>query len=339
MVALYVISSEKAAGKTAVCAGLGKYLLGAGKKVGFFKPITADGNQPPAEGVDSDATFMKHILALTEPIDSLCPVISGEGNLADKIKPAYARISVGKDVVLIESTGEPSLDRAYEIAEALDARVVVVESYSKELPKAKSIDRYKDFGKHLLGVVLNKVPGSQMESVRSQASAKFGKAGINVIGVLPEDRALFTLTIGELAEHISGNILNSAEKSAELVDDFMLGAMSVDPGPVYFGRKDNKAVIVKGSRTDMQLAALETSVSCFVLTGDTAPTPAVLYGAENKKIPIILTTDDVSTTVTNIGRALGRTRFNQEKKLPRLAEIMEQHFNFQALYSELDLAG
>jgi len=268
LAALYLTSLEVAAGKTTVCAGLGKHLLGDGKRIGFFKPITAE--NLPIEGIDSDAVFMKHILALEEPVDRLCPVISDQNNLASTIKEAYAEVSPGKDVVIVEGVCQRS------IVEALDARVIIVEGYSKELSKAKLINSCRDFGEYLLGVVVNKVPRSQIEQVYSDISAQFGEAGINILGVLPEDRVLFTLTIGELAEHIQGEILNCAEKSVELVENFMLGAMCVDPGPEYFSRKTNKAVVVRGERPDMQLAALETSTRCLVFTNNTAPIPTVL---------------------------------------------------------------
>ncbi|HEX74118.1 MAG TPA: phosphotransacetylase family protein [Dehalococcoidia bacterium] len=329
MVALYVISSERAVGKTAICASIGNHLMRDGKKVGFFKPITHD------EGTDSDAVFMKHVFSLDESVDCLCPVIGNQDKLVNSIKEAYVKVSPGKDVVIIEGISEQS-QAYYQIAKALDARVIIVEDYSKDLPTAKS--SYKDFGEYLLGVVLNKVPISRLDYVHNELSSQFGEAGVNILGVFPEDRALFSLTVGELAEYIQGEILNSTEKSIEIVENLMLGAMCVDPGPQYFSRKANKAVVVRGERPDMQLAALETSIRCLVLSGDAAPIPAVLYRAEDKSIPIILTRGDTIATVTSIEDALGKTRFNQEKKLPKLTEIMEQHFNFQALYQGLGLA-
>jgi len=335
LVALYLISSERAVGKTTICAGVGKRLLRDGKKVGFFKPIIADTKNLPIEGTDSDAVFIKQIFALEEPVDRLCPVISDQNNLVNSIKEAYAKVSPGKDVVIVEGISEQS-QSSYRIVEALDARVIIVEGYSRDLPKAKN--SYKDFREYLLGVVLNKVPRSRLEYVRNELSTQFGEAGVNILGVLPEDRALFSLTVGELAEHIQGEILNSAEKSLELVENFMLGAMCVDPGPEYFGRKANKAVVVSGERPDMQLAALETSIRCLVLSGNTAPIPAVLYGAEDKSIPIISAKGDTIAIVASIEDALGKARFNQEKKLSKLTEIVEQHFNFQALYQGLSLA-
>ena len=335
MVALYVTSSERAVGKTALCVGLGKYLLSDGRKAGFFKPLIADGKNLPIEGADSDTVFMKHIFALEEPVDYLCPVISDQSNLANSVKKAYVKVSPGKDVVIVEGDG---LDKAsYTIVETLGARVIIMESYSNQSPEAKLIDSYKDFGEYLLGVVVNKVPRTRLEQASEEISARFGEAGINILGVLPEDRALFTLTVAELAQHIQGEILNHADKSAELVENFMLGAKAVDPGPEYFSRKTNKAVVVRSERPDMQLAALETPTKCLVLSGDTPPTHGVLYEAEVKNVPIISAKADIISIVTSIEDALGKGRFNQEEKLPKLTEIMEQHFDFQALYRGLGL--
>lgn len=329
MVALYVTSSAGAAGKTTICAGLGKHLLDNGQKVGFFKPIMVDNS--PTEGIDNDALFMKQILKLDEPVDRICPVISGQGNLADQVKEACAQVFPAKDVVIVEGVLERSL------VEALGARVIIVEDYSREVSEAKFSNGYHDLGKYLLGVVLNKVPGSQLDGVRGELSSRFGAAGLNILGVLPEDRTLFTLSIGELAEHLQGKILNCAEKSVELVENFMLGAMTIDSGLAYFGRKANKAVVVSGRRPDVQMAALETSVRCLILSGNIAPTPTVQHRAEDKKVPIVVVESDTIATVAAIEDALNKTRFNQEKKLPKLTEIMGKRFNFLAVYQGLGL--
>ena len=331
MVALYVTSPYAGAGKTAVCAGLGRHLDGDGKKVGFFKPLVSE--IKGLEAVDSDAEFMKQVLALKEPINSLCPVIGGDGDMTTKIKQAYARVSRGKKVVIVEGVwrqrpGGKSFEAIRLGAEALDSRVIVVEPYSEGLSKV--ISNYRGFGEYLLGVVVNKVPRSRVKPLYEQLS------GGNILGVLPEDRVLISLTVGELAEHIQGEILNSAEKSSELVEDFMLGAMGVDSGLDYFSRKDNKAVVLRSERPDMQLAALETSTRCLVVSG-ASPSHIVLQKARDKGVPIIVVKGDINSTVSSIELALGKGRFNQEKKLPRLGEIMEQQFNFKALYQGLGL--
>jgi len=333
LAALYITSPQAGAGKTMLCAGLGKHLKSKGKKVGFFKPLVA---AIKIKTADSDTAFIKRILGLKEPVEDLCPIIGGEGKLASKVKQAYAKVAKDKDIVIIEGVwrqrpgGEP-VESSYEVARALEAKVIVVEGYSPDLFKTKLADKYQGFGEHLLGVVINKVPMSQMEAAR--------ELGGEVVGVIPEDRMLLSLTIAELAELIEGKIVNDAGKSAELVENYMLGALGVDSGLDYFGRKDNKAVVVRGERPDMQLAALETSTRCLVISGDGSPIYDVRHSAEGKAIPIIVTDEDTASVMDSVEQALGTTKFNQEKKMPRLAEIMEQQLDFQALYKGLGLAG
>ena len=95
MVTLLVVSFKEAAGKTAICAGMGSYFMGAGKKVGFFK-LAPDGAD------HSDAAFMKQALSLAEEVQSISPSISDGSTLVDKVKEAYARVADGNDIVIVE---------------------------------------------------------------------------------------------------------------------------------------------------------------------------------------------------------------------------------------------
>jgi BioD-like phosphotransacetylase family protein len=336
LAALFITSPQAGAGKTMLCAGLAKHLKGKGKKVGFFKPRVAVIKGEERQAADSDTAFIKRILGLKESVDELCPVISGKGDVAGKVRKAYDEVAKGKDIVIIEGIwrqrpGGGAIETAERLVKALEARVIVVEGYSPDLLKTKPVDSYKGFGESLLGVIINKVPASQMETARG--------LGGGVLGVVPEDRRLLSLTVAELAERIEGRIVNEAGKSAELVENYMLGALGVDSGLDYFGRKLAKAVVVRGERPDMQLAALETSTACLVISGDGEPIYNVLHSAEDKGIPIIITGDNTISVVESLEGALGSTKFNQEKKLPRLAAIMERQLDFESLYKGLGLAG
>jgi len=332
---LYVVSSIAGAGKTMICAGLGRHFLNESKKTGFLKPILAqDGS--PEEGADEDALFLKQVLALDEPLDYLCPVFRDGANLENKIREALTKVAAGKDVVIVEG-GDKLDSTSLEIAQGLDARVIIIEGYSGGLSPDGLTRKYKDFEKYLLGVVVNKVPVKELPTLKSELLSKAGKAGINILGVLPEDRILLSLTVGELAKYTRGEILNDADKSAELVENLMLGAMNVGSGVEYFDLKTGKAAVIRIERPDIQMAALETQTKCLILSGSAEPMPTVLNRARVKGVPIIRVKDDIATIVTRIEAVLGKTKFGQEKKLPQLTQLLERHLDFQAIYQGLGL--
>ena len=332
MVALYITSPEVAAGKSMICAGVGKHLLSDGKNVGFLKPVIVGGKAQPGD----DAAFMKQILNLPESVESVCPAFSDESRLVSKVKDVYSSVSQGKDVVLVEGiSGQNKLSA--DIAGALKAKVIVVADYSRQSPAAKLSNGYKEFGENLLGVVLNKVPVSQMKRVSEELSPLFDKAGVTLLGIVPEDRKLLSLTVGELADAIQGEVLNDAEKAMDVVENLMAGAMYVDSGLDYFGRKDNKAVVVRSDRPDMQMAALETSTKCLVLTGDEEPIDYVCSKAADRGVPVISTRSDTSSVIQSLEEALSTARFNQAKKLPRLVDIIEKNLDFKVVYKGLGI--
>jgi BioD-like phosphotransacetylase family protein len=112
----------------------------------------------------------------------------------------------------------------------------------------------------------------------------------------------------------------------------MLGALIVDSGLDYYGRKARKAAILRYDRPDMQLAALETATTCLVLGGgEKPPIPAVLDKAESKGIPIIATGAAIDDIVAVIESTLLKTRLNQTKKLARLAETVRQNLDIKSL--------
>lgn len=308
---LYVVSVEEAAGKTAICAGIARNLMSEGKKVGYLKPQVA-----AKDGSDSDIVFMKEILGLADAV-----------NAPDVIQ--------GRDVVLVEATLGPTADDAasketYGAVREMEARAIAVQTYSGEAPGF--IDVYRGFGENLLGVIINKAPESQLAQIKDGATAQFSAAGVNVLAVVPENRVLLAVTVSELAESVQGKILNNAEKAGELVESFMVGAMVVDSGLDYFGRKDNKAAIVRQDRPDMQLAALETSTRCLVLTGSNEPPVYnVLQKAEARGIPVITTETETKDIVASLEDTLTGTRLNQEKKLSRLAEVVKQNLDIKSI--------
>ena len=341
MVALFIVSAPVASGKTVLAAGLGRQLMGDGKKVGYLKPLVSE--KPSAISL-GDAGFVKQALNLPEDIAILSPSLGDGKALADRAREAYIEVSQNKDVVVIEgycgkTSNDDNSQAAYEMATALKARVIVVENYAGGKSVPQYMDSYLGFGESLLGFILNRVPKRELKRTCEELTSRIKESGMRVLGVVPEDRALLTFTVGELAEQVQGELLNNGEKAADLVENIMAGAMYVDSGLDYFGRKTNKAVVVRNDRPDMQMAALETATRCLVISGGGEPIDYVRFKAEEKNIPVIMTPNDTDTVIKHIEDLLDSTRFHQEKKLNRLAEILQQNLDFKAIYEGLGLAG
>lgn len=350
MIALYLASVE-AAGKTALCAGIGRRLLEDGRKVGFLRPVRL--SEANANDGYKDTLFLKDVFGLAETVETLSPIALsrrdlgqslsvGIDNFKRRLKQAYAVISPGKDVVLLEGLRELKIDKVateacYQISDILNAWVMVVLRYSRALTALEIVEISQRLGPKLLGVVINHVPESKIEAITKDMKTLFQKKGIKVLGVLPEDRTLLGISVGELAKSLNGEIINSPEAETEIVENIMLGAMTPDSGIDYFGRKTSKAAVIRGERADMQLAALQTSTKCLVITGNLPPLPIVLTEAETKHIPIIVVKQDTQSTVAGIEEALSQAKFNSLKKLEKFSQILDRHFDFLTLYHELGL--
>ncbi len=114
------------------------------------------------------------------------------------------------------------------------------------------------------------------------------------------------VSIKELADCIKGEIINCSDQSEGKIESLMIGAMCVDPSPLYFNIKSEKAVITRGDRLDIQLGALETSTKCLILTGGDKPHPSVLQRADEKKVPILVVPIDTPSTLAKLEEGLGQ---------------------------------
>ena len=133
--------------------------------------------------------------------------------------------------------------------------------------------------------------------------------------------------------------LSAAKKAAdELVEDFSVGAMNVESALRHFQHVHNKAVVTGGDRADIQLAALETSTRCLILTGGLHPDARILARAQEASVPIILTQEDTLTTIERIERMSGKMRVREPQKIQRAMELGQEHVDFKRLEQRLGIA-
>ncbi len=310
---IYIVSVENRAGKTALCAALANAVQRTGKTIGYLKPHTE------GEETDRDAAFMKHMLRGMEA-------------------PENTQNTRGRDVVFVEAMLGRTPDdlvsqTTYGAAREMQAKTIAVEAWNGN--ESAFIDVYKGFGDSFAGLVVNKVPKSQLAAASEAVKEQLEEAGIKLLGVVPEDRRLLAVTVEELAEKLGGEIINNREKAGELVENFMVGALVVDSGSAYFGRKTRKAAIVRQDRPDMQLAVLETPTACLVLGGKREkPLYNVLQKAEQHRVPVIITDIPVRDIAADLDEILLATPFHQEQKVAGLAELIDKSIDTSVVVQE-----
>jgi BioD-like phosphotransacetylase family protein len=355
MATLYITSTETFSGKSALCVGLAKQFERDGYTIGYMKPVSS-GVRLAAGLVDEDAEFFRQTFGLTDALEDMAPVgiaprtvesiLRGEEetDFVDHLQAAYGRIAKDRDIVILE--GGHNLREGYlvglptpEVAALLDATELVVIKYNDDLQMVDdALTAQKRLGESLIGLVLNAIPRQRMPFAQEVVKPYLEGQGLPVLAVLPQERLLLSISVGELAEFLSGRILCCADKVDELVEHLMVGAMSVDSALTYFRRKPNKAVITGGDRPDIQLAALETSTKCLILTGNLQPSPIILGRAEEVGVPMILVRQDTLSAVEIIERFFGKTRFHLDKKIQRFQEMLADRFDFESLYKEMGLS-
>jgi uncharacterized protein len=376
MTTIYIASTEAYAGKTSLAIGLGKHFQRQGYAVGYIKPLTGDrasNSDDLAAGsrvavrsapimarvtdrgmVVRKAQFVREELGLSEAPEDIAPILIDlallervlrapqEVDLSGELVAAYGRVAAGKDVVLAEGGDHPlegSLIKlsARSVIELLDARVIVVVRYNGGRCIDMAAGLPTCFGPRLMGVVINAVPRRQMRFVYGTARPLLESRGVAVLAVLPEDRLLSSISVQELVEQLHGEVVCCEQESDDLVEYLMVGAMTAGSAITYFRQWPNKAVITGGDRHDVQLAALETSTRCLILTGNQPPSQQVIDRAREVGVPIIVVEPDTLTTVRIVERAFGHTFVRQPRKTTHFGAILAERFDFQRLHAELSL--
>ena len=294
--------------------------------------------------VDEDARVVKESFFLEEPLETICPVlvthelmeaiIRGQApDFAAKIKAAYEIVSKGKDVVIMEGANNVAsgslLDMSgIEIVAAFNAKALVVVRYRDDLVLDHLLIAKRVVGDAVIGGVVNTVPGHRMDFVEKEVAPFCLKRGIRIFGTLPQDRVLMSTSVGEIVEALGAEVLCGQDHMDELVENLLVGAMSVDSALKYLRRKPNKVVITGGDRPDLQLAALETSSKCLILTGNMHPSPIILGRAEELGVPVVLVKQDTLAAVDVVEGTFGRVRFHDEKKIRRFEALLNEHFDY-----------
>jgi len=350
---LYIASVDSFSGKSTIALALGLQLGEAGFRVGYFKPLGTLPLVVQEVTTDEDAYFITNWLNPDAPLDAVCPVLltpevtarairEDPGNLRRQISEAYARVAVGRDLVIVGGIGDLARGSllglsAPTIAELLDAQVIVLAKFTSQASVEEVLLARLLLGARLLGVIFNFVGLRDWEALNKELAPYLESRGIPVLGILPHDELLGAVRVRDLTEHLPAKLLCCEKALDELIVHFVVGAMGVTSAAKYFRQIADKAVITGGDRADIQLAALQTATKAIVLTGNIHPSQVILKRAQQLGIPMLLSPLDTLSTVERIEQITGRLRVRESTKVDRGRALFAEHVDFNRIRTAIGL--
>lgn len=353
MRSILVSSTELYSGKSALCMALAMKLKEHEYKVGYMKPVGNIITDVNGELADDDAVNMKRMLGLDESLDEISPVLfthqlledvleGKDKKLVDKVKKTFDRVSQGKDIMILEGAGDVSGSSVLglsdsEIAKITGSKILLVSKYCDEY----TVDRITTYLKLLspdvdvLGIIFNNTSMERLNFVREKVVPYFDRKGVRVLGVIPRNKALQTITAKEIAEGLNGQVLAAKDNLNVTVDNIVVGAMAPDSAIKVFRRKHNRAVITGGDRADLQMAALEARMRCIILSGNLYPTAPILGRAEELGIPVILSVDDTTTVVDRMEQLLRSVRVKNVQKIDLMKNMFDENVDTDKLINAI----
>ena len=356
---LLIGSCEPFSGKSALVLGLAKRLLEQNNEVRIGKPLATcieltNLSSVSYEGlIDDDVKFIGSTLNINEEnlISSvgLLDDISAEKRIANKdLLPGkgFDQIrGLSNDnfagLNILEAAGSLHEGMIYglslpQLAETLKAKVLLVTLWEDCKSVDALLDAKKQLGDHFAGVVLNAVLPKEVEKIKNEIIPSLNEMDIEVFGVMPKSPLLRSVTVGELIRRLDAKVICCSEKEELLVETLSIGAMGVNSAMEFFRRRRNMAVVTGADRTDIQLAALEASTQCLILTGLGDPLSQLIHRAEELEVPILKVDLDTLATVEIIEQAFGHVRIHESIKASYAIQLVEENVNLQRILEKID---
>jgi BioD-like phosphotransacetylase family protein len=354
MALLFMGSTGDRAGHSLVTWAIARRLMEKGLSVGFVKPF---GTQPVhMEGVwtDHDAHLFRVVLNLKEPPERICPFLitdeswRGKGNeeIMEEFKSLAQELSEGRDVLIVMGSKHIFFDDAacpipdISFIPELGADFVLIHRYrtiSKSIYSILSVSSL--LKEHIKGVILNRVPPSEIEEVRRELVSSLSRKGLPITAALPEDPALSFRSIHEVRELLQGQPIGSETVAGQPVAGLTVGSADLTGELHLFKRAYNKIVLLKptgpGMETDEPTAP--RPVAGIVLTGGRNPAPQLLDAARKAGVPLMVVKEDTFAALERLEQSTSWLSPHDHAKVLHLMDVMDRDGALNRLMESLGL--
>lgn len=326
MSVLIVASDKDGAGKTAAALGLAELERRRGAESVALKPFADGADDPDMSGMYGIAAARFDGLSDPVPVGESAPSADDWRDTARAIGEA-----VGDADVVIELPSSFGLADVAVAADALDARVLALAGFRRDMDGADFAGWREALGDRLAGVLVNGVTRYLGSEARERIAPSFDAAGVRCVGMIPEDRLMLSATVEDVRASLGGRYVVEDGDIRKPLERFQVGVMSLDPGQLRFGLYENNAVVVRGDRPDIQMSALDSSIACLILTCGIAPIEYILYEAREEETPVMVVETDTLATMDALNAATAGASAAEPRKAARFAELLESRADLDAL--------
>ena len=344
MNSLIIASTRENAGKTSLLVGMAKAL---GEEFGYVKPLGDRFLYRKKRLWDYDAALLANLFKLTAEPENI-----SIGFDHSKLRFMYDRQSITEEMRRI--TGEVGKDRhalfiecgknlsygasvyldPLTLSQSMDARVLIVAG-GNENEIADDLAFIKRFvgsdEANVGGVIINKV--KQLDDFKTVYQKEIEQLGISVLGVIPYEKELTTLSVSYVAERLFARVIAGESGLHRTIRNISVGAMTASAtlsSPVF--KKPDKLIITGGDRTDLILAALdEGGTSCIIITHNVVPPANVTSRASEQDVPILLVPDDTYSTAMRVQSLDPLLTVDAEDKIDLLTRIVKDNVDLEAI--------
>ena len=305
---LVFTSTRESAGKTSLILGL---TGGRREKVAYMKPFGDRLVYRRKRNWDYDASVMVHLLGQDDEPEAISlgfnhsklRYVHDEAGTKETVIRMAEDVGRGKELVLVEggkslSYGASVHLDAVSVARYLGARLVLVSSGDSDTVFDDVVFMRNNLpldGVDFAGVIANKLP--DVDDFEHTVAPKLSEMGVKLLGALPYKEQLTRFTVKFLADRLFARVIAGEEGLGNTIHNIFVGAMSTEESlrnPVF--NKENKFLITSGDRSDMIVAALEGDTIGILLTNNILPPARIISLASEKKVPILLVSQDTFST-------------------------------------------
>jgi BioD-like phosphotransacetylase family protein len=320
------------------------------RDVGYMKPKGTRLQSAVGKTRDEDPMLARELLGLDAEMHEMEPIVysptfiseavRGRENpveLRDRLVSNFQTLSSGTDLMILEGSG--SLDTGSivdltdaDIAEMLDAEVLLVCGYEEAGDTDSVLAAAEQLGDQLTGVLFNGITETEMDELVDDVIPFLESRDVPVCGVLPRVQDLAGITVADLAQSLGADILTNDASTDTHIERFTVGAMGGNSALEQFRRTRDAVMVSGGDRSEIQTAALEASgIKTLLLTGGFRPSSAVLGRAEKENVPILLVQSDTRTTIDRIEDVLHSGRTRDRESVARMRELLDDSVDVHAL--------